>query len=51
MRLAPVVLPIVRVLTLITLVAPHLVVEWAPNRLEVEHVEVIVLLHAVEEVN
>ena len=51
MRLAPEVLPVVCVLALIALVAANLVVERTPDRLEVEHVEVVILLHAVEEVN
>ena len=51
MRLAPVILPVVRVLALIALVAAYLVVERTPDSLEVEHVEVVILLHAVEEVN
>ena len=46
--LAAVVLPVVRVLALVAHVALHLVVEGAPHRLEVEHVEVSVLLHAVQ---
>jgi hypothetical protein len=50
-RLAPVVLPIVSVLTLVPLVAPHFVVERAPDRLEMEHVEVSILLHLVQQVN
>ena len=44
MGLAAEVLPVVRVLTLIALVAPHFVVERAPDCLKVEHVEVAVLL-------
>lgn len=51
MRLAPVILPVVRVLALIALVAAYLIVERTPDSLEVEHVEVVILLHAVEEVN
>lgn len=46
-RLASVVLPIVRVLTLVTHVALHLVIERAPDRLKVEHVKVSILLHLV----
>ena len=49
-RLAPEVLPIVRVFALVALMAPHFVVEGAPDCLEVEHVEVGVLLHAVQQV-
>ena len=51
MRLASVVLPVVRVFALDTLVASNLVVEGAPDSLEVEHIEVVILLHAMEEVN
>ena len=50
-RLAAEVLPVVGVLTFITHVTPHLVVERAPNSLEVEHIEVIVLLHFMKKVN
>ena len=50
-RLAPEVLPVVGVLTFITHMTPHLVVEGAPDSLEVEHVEVIVLLHFMKKVN
>ena len=50
-RLAAEVLPVVGILTLITHVAPHLVVERAPDSLEVKHVEVIVLLHFMKKVN
>ena len=49
-RLAPVVLPIVRVFALVALMTPNFVVEGAPDCLEVEHVEVGVLLHAVQQV-
>lgn len=51
MRLAPVVLPVMRVLTLITHVALHFVVKGAPNRLKMEHVEVCVLFHTVQQVD
>ena len=50
-RLAAEVLPIVGILTFITHVAPHLVVERAPDCLEVKHIEVIVLLHFMKKVN
>ena len=50
-RLAAEVLPVVSILTLISHVAPHLVVERAPDSLEVKHVEVIVLLHFMKKVN
>ena len=50
-RLPPIVLPVVGILALVSHVAPHLVIEGAPNRLEVEHVEVTVLLHLVEQVD
>ena len=50
-RLAAEVLPVVGVLTFITHVTPHLVVERAPNSLEVKHIEVIVLLHFMKKVN
>ena len=46
-RLPSVVLPIVRVFTLVTHVALHLVIERAPDRLKVEHVKVGILLHLV----
>ena len=51
MRLPPIVLPVVGILALVSHVAPHLVIERAPNRLEVEHVEVTVLLHLVQQVD
>ena len=50
-RLAPVVLPIVSILALVPLVTPHFIVEWAPDRLEVEHVKVRILLHLVQQVD
>ena len=50
-RLAAEVLPVVGVLTFITHMTPHLVVEGAPDSLEVEHVKVIVLLHFMKKVN
>ena len=50
-RLAAEVLPVVGVLTFITHVTPHLVVERAPDSLEVEHVEVIVLVHFMKKIN
>ena len=49
--LAPVVLPIVRILTLVPHVAPHFVIERAPDRLKVEHVEVCVLLHPMQQID
>jgi len=49
--LAPVVLPIMRIFTLVTHVTAHLVIEWTPDSFEVEHVEVRVLLHPVQQVN
>lgn len=51
MRLASVVLPIVCVLALVTHVAPQLVIERAPDSLEMEHVEVGILLHLVQKVD
>ena len=51
MRFTPEVLPIVCVLALIALVAANLVIERTPDRFEVEHVEVVILFHTVEEVN
>ena len=50
-RLAPIVLPIVRVFALVTHMTSDFVIEWAPDSLEVEHVEVRVLLHAMQQVN
>ena len=50
-RLAAEVLPVVSILTLISHVTPHLVVERAPDSLEMKHVEVIVLLHFMKKVN
>lgn len=50
-RLSAIVLPVMRVLALITHMASHLVIERAPYRLEVEHVEVIVLIHLVKQVD
>ena len=50
-RLAAEVLPVVCILTFITHVAPNLVVERAPDSLEVKHIEVIVLLHFMKKVN
>lgn len=51
MRLAAVVLPVVSILALIALVSLDLVIEWAPDSLEVEHVEVGILLHPVEQIS
>lgn len=51
MRLASVVLPIVRVLTLVSLVALHLFIKRAPDCLKMEHVEVGILLHLVQQVD
>ena len=45
MRLAPVVLPVVSIWTLISLMTAGLVIKRAPDCLKVEHVEVVVLLH------
>ena len=49
--LTPVVLPIVRVFALISHVALDFVVEGAPDRLEVEHVEIRVLLHPMQQID
>ena len=45
------VLPVVGVLASFTEVVLAVVIEWAPNCLEVEHVEVYVFLHQVEHVD
>ena len=50
-RLAAVVLPIMSVFALIAHVATHFIIEWAPNCLEMKHVEVIVLVHLVQQVD
>lgn len=50
-RLASEVLPVVCILALVSLVVLALVIEGTPNCLEVEHVEVRVLLHFVQDVN
>ena len=51
MWLATEVLPVVGILTLFSIVAFGVIVEWAPYCLKVEHVEVYVFLHQVEHVN
>ena len=43
--LATVVTPVVGVLTLLSIVIPAFVIEWAPDCLKVENVEVYVFLH------
>ena len=50
-RLTAVVLPVVRILALIAQMTLHLIVEGAPHSLEVEHVKVIVLVHAVKQID
>ena len=45
------VLPVVGVLAFFTEMISAVVIIWAPNCLEVEHVEVYVFLHQVEHVN
>lgn len=49
--LTPVVLPIVRVFALVSHVALDFVIEGAPDRLEVEHVEIRVLLHSMQQID
>lgn len=49
--LAAIVLPVMRILTLIAHMTPHFVIERTPDCLEVEHVEVIILLHLMKQVN
>ena len=51
MGLASEVLPIVSVHTLLAVVLSGLGVEGAPDCFEMEHVEVIVMFHLVEDVN
>ena len=50
-RLASEVLPVACILALVSLVVLALVIEGTPDCLEVEHVEVRVLLHFVQDVN
>jgi len=50
-RLTSEVLPVVGVLALVALVSFDFVIERAPNGFEVEHVEVIVVLHVVQQVD
>ena len=50
-RLAAEVLPVVSVLTLLSEVFLGFGVEGAPNCFEMEHVEVIIMFHFVEDVN
>ncbi len=47
-RLAPEVLPVVSILTLVTHVTTHLVVKRAPDSFEMEHIKVSILLHHVQ---
>ena len=51
MRFATVVLPVMCVLTLVTHVAPQLIIKGAPDSLEMKHVEVSILLHLVQKVD
>ena len=51
MRFASVVLPVMCVLTLVTHVAPQLIIKGAPDSLEMEHVKVSIFLHLVQKVN
>lgn len=48
--LASEVLPVVCIFTFVALMTLYLVIEGAPDRLEVKHVEVGVLLHAMEQI-
>lgn len=50
-RASPEVLPVVRILALVTHMTAHLIIEGTPGRLEVEHVEVGIRLHLVEQIN
>ncbi len=50
-RLAPEVLPVVSILTLVTHVTTHLVVKRAPDSFEMEHIKVSILLHLVQQIN
>ena len=51
MWFAPEVLPVVSVLALVSLVVPVLVVEWAPDCFEMEHVEIGISVHLVEHID
>ena len=51
MRLATEVLPVVSVLAFFTVVISAIVVKRAPNCLEMEHIEVYVFLHQMENVD
>ena len=51
MGLAAEVLPVVCILTLVTYMVSRIAIERAPNCLEVEHKEVLVLFHQMEYVN
>lgn len=50
-RLPPIILPIMRILTLVSLMTLRFVIEWTPDCLEVEHVEVGIRFHLVKHVN
>ena len=50
-RLSAEILPVVSILTFLSLMILAIVIERAPNSLEVENVEIGVLLHFMKEVN
>ena len=50
-RLSPIVLPIVCILTLISLMTFAFVVEGTPDRFKIKHVEVCIRFHLVQHVN